>query len=161
MAVKAGAGEQAWVEGDQVHFRFQFHLELVAFPPASEALVLKPVNKRQSSIKSSVLSCNRVSNSSFSSFRSALFNFSIWLTSWEFATMGPGSWKSWMRIIQATAASDWERDRETSPDLRRENDPLTQYCADHQDANNAKYVNCGWVRDTGHKNFSRNGLICV
>ena len=39
MTVKAGAGEQARVEGDEVHFRFQFHLELVAFPSASEALV--------------------------------------------------------------------------------------------------------------------------
>ena len=75
MAVKAGAGEQARVEGDEVHFRFQFHLELVAFPPASEALVLKPVNKRQTSIKSPVLS-----NFKFIllfQFRSALFNFSI------------------------------------------------------------------------------------
>ena len=51
MTVKAGAGEQARVEGDEVDFRLQFHLELVAFPPASEALVLKPVNKRQTPIK--------------------------------------------------------------------------------------------------------------
>ena len=40
MAVKAGAREQTRVEGDEVHFRFQFHLELVAFPLASETLVL-------------------------------------------------------------------------------------------------------------------------
>ena len=55
MAVKAGAGEQARVEGDQVHFRFQFHLELVAFPPASEALVLKPVKRNFNKISSLIL----------------------------------------------------------------------------------------------------------
>lgn len=45
MAVQAGARKLARVEGDEVHFRFQFHLELVAFPPASETLVLEPENK--------------------------------------------------------------------------------------------------------------------
>ena len=56
MAVKAGAGKLARVEGDEVHFRFQFHLELVAFPPASETFVFEPENKTNFN-KSLVLSC--------------------------------------------------------------------------------------------------------